>query len=687
MDRIKMSDEEATPIKNKWRENYSMFVNGSPINPEKKPYQSKVTLMQFTQSIRTAQGLLVTRIVNQQDYYSLDPRASRSEDPKELAPIIKKVLDYYLDSSNFKRHATTFILNALISQGSLYVGWKSRLVQNPEYITQKTEAERRKMEIKISKKVANPTQSQIDVSQEQFAQDLSEELDSFIKEITDDTPIQRKKEIPPYIQVGCLDFIDINPERLYWETNVAYMEDSPWKAFDIDINVYELNRWVETGFITEERLKSIKESIRSNDYRYDNYDILYRNTFNATTHTVNKSKDAGRVKLTFYYGNLVIDQKTKKDNYFCIIANDNILVKEGEYPYWEPPAHKTPIINMAVRQIPFRPTGAGIGDNAVEIQKQLDSNYQMICDTFRYGISGVNILNVANLADRTILNEGISPGSLIAFKAGTVKDNFSRVSLTDKTENQVHPINNLFESALQTNLSVNEMQMGGSNPYSRTSARETEARLEAGNNHVNTVALELETNFMVPVLEKALARVLQFGLNEIETNPELSQLLTEEETEKLRILDANSKLNILNRWYKFKINGFSEAVNKGEAAMRDMELLQTIGSNPVFQPFINVRQLLISLFKNRGVKDLDVLIPPDTEYDNIMAENRLLSSGTMVLVKEAEDHNKHIQFHMTLLNSPYATPEVQEHVMQHQQMMQMMQMNAPQQGGPVPEDI
>lgn len=668
-DLVDKCDTQTALIKRRWRENYDMFVYGSK-NEDKEEWQTNFSVNKLQTSIRTAQGRLVSTLVNTPDWFSLESRSPGNPQAERLARTFQKMMDYYLETAKFKRHAGTFFMCSLISQGGLYVGWKQRLVQNPEYILQTTDKQRQKEQKRLSKNVTNP---QVSTSTPgDYNEMLLKSLDEFQADAQGVS--LTKTDAPQYVQIGSLDFIDINHEKLYWDPNVMYMEDSMWKAFKYTVNRYELDYAAKLGYFEQSKVDEVGD--RNDLNAKIGLDRLrYQNTID------NARSRQDLVELTVYTGPLIIDGEIKKDRYFCVIANDNFILKEGDYPFWEPPGHHTPILAAAVRQIPYRASGAGIGDQATSLQRIYDSNWQLVCDTFRFGIAGINVVNYQNLVDKSQLMEGVYPGMTLEVR-GKPEESFSHIQLTNNIENQSHPVQQMLEKAIDDLTGINELMVGGSNPYSRTSAAETNAKLDAGNQNVNTVALDLEQNFLVPVLQKILARVLQFGMTELNTNPELASLFDDEEKYELAQVSSMERLQILNQWYKFAITGFSSQVDKNSAAQRDNELLQIINSGGPLGQLINLPEFMKQYFRNRDIKDPErLLLVNNSPLQQTTSEHQSLLSSHMVMPSQNDDHQFHLEQHMPLAQTPYATPELKQHTMMHQQMLQQQQA---QQGQPAP---
>lgn len=676
----KNSGSKTSLIRERWRRNYDIFTNGT-YNPDKMEWQSRFSINKLETSVRNSHGNLVNILVNNPDWYELCPR-SYNPKAEALAPTFSKILDYYLESAKFKKHASTFFLMSLISMGDMYVGWRAKMIQNPKYIIKATEKQRLAEEKRIAKKVANPMVENIELSPENIQKKLLDAFEDFAEEATGverevESEDEDKKE-ERYIRVGALDIFNINPELTYWEHLCQYMEDSPWRCFELEVNKYVIDQWVKMGWLSKSRADRIASTSPFDSQRQTDWGIVnlrYKNTTGAQV--VNNDT----VKLTFYFGPLIIDDKIAEEQAFYLIANDSVILRDDEYPFWEPPGHNTPVVSAAVRQVPFRPTGAGLGDTAVRLQEQYDSNWMLICDSFRAGVVGLNVVQWSKVENKSQLREGIYPGATIHVREDPDKV-FRHVNLTSNIENQVSPTQTALERAIDSITGVNELMIGGVNPYSRTSAAETRARLDAGTRNVNTIALDLEQQFLIPVLEKSFARVLQFGLAEIESNPELGNLLSDEEKRQLSEIQAGDALNILNQWYSFKINGFSAAQDKNEQSMRNNEFLAIYQQPGPLQSIINGPELLKKILKDSGMKDYDKLVVTEaTPYSEVMAENTLLMANKMVMPGEADDDNYHLSIQGPLASQPWATPAMRQHAQFHQQRLMMMQQQAGQNGG------
>lgn len=659
-------EDSVSLVKENWKQNFDYFLKGSQFK-DKAEWQADFSINKLGSSIRHTQGELLNILVQNPKWWALEPVAQNNPKASLLKKPLKKLMDYYMEDAKFKRHAGTFFLSSLTSMGALYVGWRKKLIQNPEFVLKQTEDAIRKEQLKLAKVVTNPEVNDPNFDAESLQEKLQSALESFQSEMVGAEPL-KEPEAKPYVQIGALDFQDINPEDLWWDDTVQYMEDSQYKAFSFEKPLWEIKQWAKLGYCSRDKVakippKKLTDAQAMQKWRY------------KTQTTVKNRTDV--VELVAYYGPLIIDDIVKKDKYFCLIANGEVILKEGDYPYWEPPGHHTPVVNTAVRQIPFNATGAGIGDTAKKLQRTYDSNWHLVCDQFRYAIAGLNIVDYNKLIDKGALTSGIEPGKTLEVR-GNPKEVFDHVNLSSNIENQVHPVQEMLRLAIEDATGINDAMTGAPNARSRTTAAETNARLGGAQRTVNTIALDLEQNFLIPVLQKIFARVLQFGISELRSNPELQRVLDESEMQELFALNEADKMEILNNYFKFKVSGFSSTQDKQEKLARVNELLQIANSGGPVSQLVNFTALIKLWTRLQELDDDEMLIISGSPLEIVTAENTALLTGHQIMPDEKDDDNFHIQNHQALLNSQAATQELQQHIMFHQQMMQQKQAMAQQ---------
>lgn len=669
--RVRDAREATHDIRMKWRENYIQFAYGSQF-PDKEQWQSDLSLGRFEARVRKATSSVRNILINQPNWFMLEARNPDDELSKELEPTLEKIIKYYLERSNFTKFASSFLLSSFISMGSLSITWKPLLVQNPESTAKKQRKQEREDAERLADKVVNPPAGR-EFTEQEVVESSENALNALQALLSGEDLEQEEEELKPYIQIGVPDIQIINPECRYWDPNVAYMTDSTWGSYRYMVRISDLKLWAEQGLIDKKVLEEIGAVSHTPEEMKVKREIFSR---------VNPRVDNDVVEVTVYFGPVEEPNRNEDkseitfERYGAIILNESIMLKEWEeYPYWEPPGHSPmPFVDTAVKEVPFRATGAGVGDNAVKLARTLDANVNLRVDAARYNLIGFTVVDYNSLVDRGILEEGIEPGQIIEVR-GKAKDAVEHVSLTNNIEGQTLPTDLQIDDAIDEAMGTSELALGGQTQRSRVTAAEISTRSQGTQDTANNTALDLEQQFLLPFLEKLQARILQFGLKEVESNPELSFLLSDREKSLLASLTTEDRLAIMNQYYKFKIKGFSTKLQDQEEMQRLTEVLQIVNSGGPVSQRVNVKALTKRILDKMNLSD-DSGEPlfVETEFDRIQLENELLQSdaprGRYVETSDTDNHEAHLQQH-ELESNP--TQAMQQHKLEHQQRFAQQQ--------------
>lgn len=659
MGAVDICEKDTTPIRTRWRSNYNQFVDGSVFN-NKDDWQSNFSLNPYAADIRSAHGRLVKILIESADWYSIDPRSQDNPRANELNKAIGHFFDYYLEKSKFTRYASSFILSSLIGMGVMGMGWKPQLIMNPSYVERHAKKVKAEEQKGLSKIVENP-ESPVD-----DPESIAAKIEAALEKLPDimageDPTTPQEQKIKPFLQVGCLDIQVPNSEFFYWDPNVTFMEDSRWNAAKTWMTVPDVR---ELG-----KIKYFNANAKTIDPNSSGYG---RDGAKQRRYQGLRNFHTNKIEILYYYGPLIVDDEIKKDLIFAVIGNGSTLLKYTEYPYWEPPGQKTALIATSVRQVPHRATGQGIGDNAVEITRQYDANWQLICDQARLGIVGLNILDRTKLIEPEVADEALEPGKHIQCR-GNPKEVFHHIDLTSNIENQVLPVQDALRSGIKTNTGVSDPNTGIPPSRSRTTAAEINAVRSGSADNVDMIAIDIEQGFLIPALEKAFARVIQFGLDELHTNPELQAVLSEEDFNVLSTISESERIEILAHFYKFKIRGFSGRQDKMEKLSRYNEFLTVVAGNPNMAAVVDPVKAVKNWMKLAEMEEEDIFLAPDNEFRRIISENEVLAADHNVEPDINDNHEMHMKIHGPLAMGSSTTAAAQMHYQLHAQMLQQTQ--------------
>jgi hypothetical protein len=669
------TDRQTMEIKRKWRENYLQFKNGSTF-PEKDEWMSNISSGKFETRIRAAAGKARDILINNPDWFDLEPAVATNEQAEQLAPIIKKATLYFLRKAKFPKKVSTVLLSAFISMGSVMVGWTRYLVQNPKHVLQRNKTMREEEQQALAGKVEN-TQATFDATPDMLFQQVQDALNSLPALISGE-PEQKEPEEKPYLQFGGLDLRVINPENRYWDTGVQYLDESGMGSHVEHQPLWKIKHLAEQGFFDKKEVDKITPN--KEDYRMGIQRSLYSD--------LSRSRPNDVVDLTYYFGPLIIDDVVEKERWGCIVAEGQYLIKEWEdYPYWEPPTHEaTPYVDTAVKEVPWRATGAGVGDNAVKLARMHDSNINLMNDAMRFNTIGFNIIDTNSLVEPDQIEDGLEPGVTLKVRKAP-KDVYQHINITSNVERQWDPVNQKIEDAIDDQMGMSRLELGGPTQRSRTTAAEIQAQSQGADARINNIAMDLEQTFLIPFLEKVVARVLQFGLDEINTNPEFAAIFSEDEKRIIAELSPESRLEALNQFFVVRVKGFSAQTDKQAKLAKLNEFLAIASAGgPVGQvtnPVPLVEEMAKLMELDEGIQGLTI---PNTEAEQIILENQLLALDRFIEPNEQDNHEMHLESHM---QDSQPTQAKQAHIQMHQQILQQLQMAQQQSQGlslPPPSD-
>lgn len=666
------TDRQTLKIKAKWRENFLQFKEGS-LFPDKEDWMSDVSSGKFETRIRAAAGQARDILVNNPDWFDIDPTLPEDERAQQLATICKKAVKYYLRKAKFPRKASTLLLSAFISMGSCMVGWTQQLVQNPKHVLRKGRKEQEREQKALAPHVEN-ARNTLQSSPEELIADVQNAFNSLPAILSGDEVKIPEPEEKPYLQHGGLDLRVVNPENRFWDTVVQYIDESPMGAHVEHQPLWKIRALADKGYFLKDAVEKITP--KQEDMRWGVQKGLYSD--------LNRAKPAESIELTYYFGPLIIDGKVKKERWGCILAEKEFLIKEWEdYPYWEPPSHEAhPYIDSAVKEVPWRATGAGVGDNAVKLARMHDSNINLMNDAMRFNTIGFNIIDINALIEPDQIEEGLAPGINLKVRKKP-KEVYEHVSITSNIEKQWDPVNQKLEDAIDDQMGMSRLSLGGPTQRSRTTAAEIRAQSQGADSRINNIAIDLEQTFLIPFLEKVLARVLQFGFSEIDSNTELAAQFTEDEKRLIKSLSAEQRLEALNTYFNIKVKGFSAETDKQETLNKLGEVLTMVNAGGPLGQMTNPIPIMKRMLQLLDLhEEVDGVVIEGTEAETIIMENQLLAKNIYIEPREQDNHEAHIQSHT---QDPNPTPEKQAHVQMHQEiMMQMQQAQAMQQQQALP---
>ena len=655
-ERVSRSKVKLTAVRAQWKENFDCFSGGSKFT-NKEDWQSQFSVNEVASSVRTGVSRVRSNFLKRPDWFSL---VGIDDDAEHEQSLLDKALRYQLKRSKFRRVANTFLLSSALAVGILRVGWKLEKVKNPRLVLKDSEKDMESFNKAVASDVENPQIAQTIPTEEEILANVEAD----IAEAMGQAEGKKTQEvIPEFVQRGVLELKPVNPFDFYFDPDCTYPEQSSWHAEESymplwqlrqmgQLNIYKNTNHIVAGKVSEEKALN---------------DSRFKNISGAETNSIS----GDLVKITEYFGNVVVNDTETETYHHIVVVNDSVIVRDKPNSFWAD-GYESPYVIASIHEIPFKPTGSAMVDGAIPLQRILDSNYQLTVDQMRLGIVGLNIIDRTKIVDPSILLEGIEPGKYLEVN-GKPDDVFKHYNLTSNVENTVFPMNAILVQGIQKVTGVSPIIQGYAAQRSRTSAKEIETQVQGSEGVLYTSAEDLEIQWLIPMLEKSLARILQFGLGE--SDPQFLSTLNENELMALQKFTGPERYNNYAKFWEFEINGFANESVRNENLQRINEALTLYNSNGPLTQVMDGVYLLREWAAQMNFKDPSKVVFDNSEYEAVIAENKLLMNGHSVSVNPNDNDEMHLASHQkTLMLQGGNTPEMIMHIQQQTMQFQQKQM-------------
>ncbi len=398
----------------------------------------------------------------------------------------------------------------------------------------------------------------------------------------------------------------VDPYNFYW------LPGSKLNRFTGTLEEIEIPRWqllelVELGVLDAATVAAIRpcaidESQKKSTLRFSERPDANRGDENT-----------GVVKITEFYGPLVIDGKLIERYAHILIANDNTLLLPGGYQknqFWH---RKAPYIAFSPLALPFRTEGVGLIELDRKIHLALSQLARLSMDTLMFRLLPVFEINVDAFENPEDFDTGLTPGKL--FKRNP----------TYPAEMGIRPIEFQDISGGTTQVAawldrehqgaslVSEIQQAMPRYRGVQSASEVQLKSENQDSFFGAMATDIEKQALEPMIEMAVELILQF----IDTaaDPRVASILGIG-ADVLRGLTREEKLEMIVGDYKIKASGISGQLQKAEMLQNLVQFMNLIGQNPeAWLPYLNQDALLRRILEafRPAIHDLeDIIADPET---------------------------------------------------------------------------
>ena len=417
----------------------------------------------------------------------------------------------------------------------------------------------------------------------------------------------QKRLVEEEILEGQLFIRAVDPYNFYW---LPGSKLNKWVGTieEVEVPKWELMRLAEMGVLDKEvvkKLGNMRIEERTNE------SLLRFGERSKSASGINE--DTGNVKLTEYYGPIVIDGETLEAHGHVILANDEValLPKEVAPEGWQknPNWHqKAPYVGFSPLGLPFRADGVGLIEMVRDVDKALNKLANLSVDTLLFRLLPVFEVNADAFENSEDFETGLVPGKLFRRKYTSIgQTGITPIPMQDISQGTVE-VSASLDRAHQEGSLVSEIQQ--SLPRYRGVQTATEIQEKQGNTQTffGGMAADIEEQAVKPIVDMALDLVLQF----IDTaNDGRVASILGVGADSLKGMTREDLLELVQGDYKVKVTGITGQLEKADMLQNLVQFMNLIGQNPqAWLPYINQSVLLQRILEafRPGLRDIENII-------------------------------------------------------------------------------
>jgi hypothetical protein len=410
---------------------------------------------------------------------------------------------------------------------------------------------------------------------------------------------------------GRLFLRSVDPYNFYWLPG-SKMNRWTGTIEEIELPKWELMQMAQEGVFDPELVKQIQpmkieEQTKQSWLRFGE---MPRTTNGPTA-------DTGVIKLTEYYGPIVLDGEVKERWGHVLIANDTIVLINGKNQFWH---RKPPYIGFSPVVLPFRTEGVGLVENVRQIDKALNRLANMSVDTLMFRLMPFFEITTDAFENPEDFDTGLTPGKLFRRNAQyPTLEGIKPIETLDIGPGATQ-LSSELNVAHQEGSLISQLQQ--SIPRYRGSQTATETQLMQDNQQsfFGSMASDIESQFIDPMIMMAIDLIMQF----IDTanDPRVASILGLEAAT-LAGMTREEIMEMIQGDYKVRVTGVTGQLEKAEMLQNLVQFMNLIGQNPqAWLPYINQNKLLQRILEafRPAIHDVEEIIAdPETVQANQQA--------------------------------------------------------------------
>ena len=467
----------------------------------------------------------------------------------------------------------------------------------------------------------------------------------------------------------------VDPYNFFWLPG-SKMNEWVGTLEEMEVPKWELTEMANKGIFPIEKIKEI-----GNKRIEDNQERKWLR-FGERPRQEGQGMQTNSVKLSEYYGPIIIDDKVVEKNGYILVANDTVVLRWGRNEYWH---RKPPYIGFSPLSVPFRTEGVGLIEMVRSINKGLNKLVNLSVDTQLYNLLPVFEVIPDVYENAEDFETGLTPGKVFRRNRDMQGvGGITPIQFGDISAGSVQ-VAAALDRASQEGSLISEIQSAIPRYRGEQTATEIETKQANQDSFFGAMAGDIESKGIKPLVEMVLDLALQFlGTS---NDPRLAKILGLGALE-FQGMSREDMIELIQGDYVVKVSGITEELEKAEMLQNLVQLMNIIGQSPEeWGPYINKDQLLRRILEafRPTIRDIDkVIADPETIQARQIAQQ---GNGQAIEMMQAQmdaslqlQQSEQAQQQIDLQQRQQQMAEVQA---LHQMMMQQWQaqQQQPQGGG------
>jgi len=411
-------------------------------------------------------------------------------------------------------------------------------------------------------------------------------------------PTQQLQTIWEKILEGRLFVRAVDPYNFFWLPG-SKMNEWIGTLEEMEVPKWELMDMASKGLFDVEKIKLL------GNRRLDDAQQRRFLRFGERPRTEGQSEETNSVKLSEYFGPIIVDDEVVERNGHILIANDTVVLKWGRNEYWH---RKPPYVGFSPLSVPFRTEGVGLIEMVRSINKGLNKIANLSVDTQMY-----NLLPVFEVVPEVYENaedfeSGLTPGKVFrSNREMTGTPGIQPIQFGDISQG-ASIVSAALDRASQEGSLVSEIQSAIPRYRGEQTATEIETKQANQDSFFGAMAADVESKVIKPIVQFAIDLSLQFLGTA--NDPRLAKILGVGAQE-FQGMSREEVLELIQGEYIVRVGGITEELEKAEVLQNLVQLMNIISQNPDnWAVYLNQGELLRRILEafRPTIRDIDHIV-------------------------------------------------------------------------------